>query len=177
MVQVGLSILLQPVVNFVVDNLELEFFCLFLPLNLKSYFIMSSKVITEDKLKSSGSVENPIVLVMISSYPLANGGYLVSFSQEEPDGSFKRYDPMYYSLDFENSKLSAYLEYSSIFLPKGCYYLPDDELAGFIKCLSFGASTFQMRLMPASSQSQALILVNVDEKSLSKYEQEEEDKR
>ncbi len=135
---------------------------------------MSSKVITEDMLKSSGSVKNPIVSVVISNYPLSNGGYLVSFSQEEPDGSFKNYDPVY-SLDFEASKLSAYLEFSSIFLPKGCYYLPDMELAGFIKALSFGASTFEMKLLPASAQMQGMILVQVDEKSLSKYEQEEED--
>lgn len=173
MVQVGLSILLQLVVNFVVNNLELEFFGLFLLLNFKPYFIMSSKVITED-MQSSGPVKNPIISVLISNYPLANGGYLVSFSQVESDGSFKSYDPVC-SLDFEASKLSTYLDFSSIFLPKGCYYLSDMELAGFIKSLSFGASTFEMKLVPASSQTQALILVQVDEKSLSKYEQEEED--
>lgn len=176
MVQVGLSILLQLVVKFVVNNLELEFFCLFLPLNFKPYFIMSSKVITEDMLVSPGPVKNPIVLVVISNYPFSNGGYLVSFSQVESDGSTKSYDPSY-SLDFEASKLSTYLDYSSIFLPVGCYYLPDNELAGFIKSLSVGASTFEMKLVPASSQLQGLIVVNVDEKSLSKYEQEEEDKR
>lgn len=174
MVQVGLSTRLQLVVKFVVNNLELEFFCLFLPLNFKPYFIMSSKVITEDLLQSPGPVENPIISVVISNYPLANGGYLVSFSQEEPNGSFKSYDPVY-SLDFEASKLSTYLDYSSIFLPKGCYYLSDMELAGFIKALSFGASTFEMKLLPASAQMQGMILVQVDEKSLSKYEQEEED--
>lgn len=171
---VGRSILLQLVVNFVVDNLELDFFCLFLPLNFKPYFIMSSKVITEDMLKSSDSVENPVISVVISNYPLANGGYLVSFSQEESNGSFKSYDPVY-SLDFESSKLAVYLDYSSIFLPKGCYYLSDMELAGFIKALSFGAATFEMKLLPASAQMQGMILVQVDEKSLSKYEQEEED--
>lgn len=172
MVQVGLSILLQLVVNFVVDDLEFDFFCLSLPLNFKPYFIMSSKVITEDMLQSSGSVENPIISVVISNYPLANGGYLVSFSQEEPDGSFKRYDhPLY----LDDSKFSPYLDYSSIFLPKGCYYLSDRELAGFIKALSFGASTFEMKLLPASAQMQCMILVQVDEKSLFKYEQEEED--
>ena len=80
MVQVGLSILLQLVVNFVVD-LDFDFFCLFLPLNFKPYFIMSSKVITEDMLKSSDSVENPIISVVISNYPLSNGGYLVSFTR------------------------------------------------------------------------------------------------
>lgn len=171
---VGLSILLEQVGKFVVNNLELEFFCLFLPLNFKPYFIMSSKVITEDMLKSSGSVKNPIILVVISNYPFSNGGYLVSFSQVESDGSTKSYDPAY-SLDFEVSKLSTYLDTSSIFLPVGCYYLPDNELAGFIKSLSVGASTFEMKLVPASSQMQGLIVVNVDEKSLSKYEQEEED--
>lgn len=135
---------------------------------------MSSKVITEDMLKSSGSVKNPIISVVISNYPLANGGYLVSFSQEESDGSFKSYD-LACSLDFEASKFSEYLDFSSVFLPKGCYYLFDRELAGFIKALSFGASTFEMKLLPASGQMQGMILVQVDEKSLSKYGQEEED--
>lgn len=135
---------------------------------------MSSKVITEDMLESSGSVKNPIISVVISNYPFTNGGYLVSFSKGEPDGSFTNYDPVY-SLDFEATKLSTYLDYSSIFLPVGCYYLIDTELAGFIKSLSFGASTFEMKLVPASSQLQGLIVVKVDEKSLSKYEQEEED--
>lgn len=137
---------------------------------------MSSKVITEDMLKSSDSVKNPIISVVISNYPLANGGYLVSFSQEEPDGSFKSYD-LDSTLDFEVSKFSTYLDFSSVFLPKGCYYLFDRELAGFIKVLSFGASTFEMKLLPASGQMQGMILVQVDEKSLFKYEQEEEDKR
>ena len=115
-----------------------------------------------------------ISLLIYRNYPFSNGGYLVSFSQLESDGSFKSYDPVY-SLDFEASKLSTYLDYSSIFLPVGCYYLSDMELAGFIKSLSFGASTFEMKLVPASSQMQGLIVVKVDEKSLSKYEQEEED--
>lgn len=172
MVQVGLSILLQLVDKFVVDNLEFDFFCLFLLLNFKPYFIMASKVITEDMLKSSGSVHDPFISVVISNYPLSNGGYLVSFSQEESDGSFKSYDPAS-SLDFEASKLS-YLEFSSIFLPKGCYYLSDNELAGFIKALSYRASVFEMKLLPATSQMQGLIVVKVDEASL-QYEQEEED--
>lgn len=137
---------------------------------------MSSKVISEDMLKSSGSVENPIISVVIANYPFSNGGYLVSFSQGESDGSFKWYDPAY-SLDFEASKLSTYLDTSSIFLPVGCYYLPDMELAGFIRSLSFGASTFEMRLVPGSSQVQGLIVVKVDEKSLYKYEQKEEVQR
>lgn len=172
--EVGLSILLEQVGKFVVNNLELELFCLFLPLNFKPYFIMSSKVITEEMLQSPEPVKNPIILVVISNYPFSNGGYLVSFSQVESDGSTKSYDPVY-SLDFEASKLSTYLDFSSIFLPVGCFYLPDNELSGFIKALSFGASTFEMKLVPASSQMQGLIVVNVDEKSLSKYEQEEED--
>lgn len=172
--EVGRSTLLQLVDNFVVDDLELDFFCLHLPLNFKPYFIMSSKVITEDKLKSSDSVKNPIISVVISNYPLSNGGYLVSFSQEDRDGSFKSYD-LVSSLDFETTKLFAYLDFSSVFLPKGCYYLSDKELAGFIKALSFGASTFEMKLLPASAQMQGMILVQVDEKSFSKYEQEEED--
>lgn len=135
---------------------------------------MSSKVIAEGMLESSGSVENPIISVVISNYPLANGGYLVSFSQEQPNGSFKSYD-LFCSLDFEAFKLSTYLDFSSVFLPKGCYYLSDNELARFIKALSCGASTFEMKLLPASAQMQGMILVQVDEKSLSKYEQKEED--
>lgn len=135
---------------------------------------MSSKIITEAMFKTAGPVKNPIISVVISNYPLSNGGYLVSFSQEESDGSFKAYDPAR-SLDFETSKLSTFLEFSSIFMPNGCYYLSDTELAGFIKSLSFGASTFEMKLLPASSQMQGLIVVRVDEESLSNYEQEEED--
>lgn len=174
--EVGHDTLLKLVDKFVVDNLDFDFFCLFLPLNFKPYFIMSSKVITADMLKSSDSVENPIISVVISNYPLSNGGYLVAFSQEESDGSFKSYD-LVNSLDYENSKFSSYLDFSSVFLPKGCYYLYDRELASFINALSFGASTFEMKLMPASAQVQSMILVLVDEKSLSKYEQEKEDKR
>lgn len=137
---------------------------------------MSSKVITEDMLQSSGSVENPIISVVISNYPLSNGGYLVSFSQEESDGSFKSYD-LFNSLDFNTSKFSTYLDFSSVFLPKGCYYLYDNALAAFIKALFSGASTCEMMLSPASTKMQGMILVQVDEKSLFKYEQKEEDKR
>lgn len=174
MVEVGLNILLQLVVNFVVNDLEFDFFCLLLLLNFKPYFIMSSKVVTEDMPKSSDSVKKTIISVVISNYPLSNGGYLVSFSQEQPDGCFKSFD-LDYSSDFEASKFSTYLDSSSVFLPKGCYYLLDRELAGFIKALSFGASTFEMKLLPASAQMQSMILVQVDEKSLFKHEQEEED--
>lgn len=172
--EVGQSTLLQLVDKFVVDDLELEFFCLFLPLNFKPYFIMSSKVITEDMLKSSGSVENPIISVVISNYPLSNGGYLVSFTQEGTDGSFNVYDPVS-SLDYENSKLSKYLDISSVFLPKGCYYLSDKKLHLFIEALFSGTKFYDMKLLPASSQSQGLILLKVDEKSFFRYEQEEED--
>ena len=134
---------------------------------------MASKVITEDMLKFSGSVQDPLISVVISNYPLANGGYLVSFSQEEPNGSFKSYDPAD-SLDFETSKLSKFLEFSSIFLPKGCYYLPEMELAGFIKSLFVGVSAFDMKFLPASAQMQGLILVKVNERSFLNYEQKEE---
>lgn len=130
---------------------------------------MSSKVVTEDMLKSSDSVKNPIISVVISNYPLANGGYLVSFTQEESDGTFSRYD-LAGSLDFEASKFSKYLDFSSVFLPKGCYYLLDKELAGFIKALFSGASVFEVKLLPASAQMQSMILVQVDVESLAKYE-------
>lgn len=135
---------------------------------------MASKVITEDMLKFSGSDEDPIISVVISNYPLSNGGYLVTFSKEEPDGSLKSYDPVY-SLNFEASKLFKFLEFTSIFLPKGCYYLPDMALAGFIKSLSFGVSAFSMELVPASAQMQSLILIKVNERSFFEYEQKKED--
>ena len=170
--EVGHGTLLQLVDKFVVDDLEFVFFCLFLPLNFKPYFIMSFKVINEDCDLSSGSVKNPIISVVISNYPLSNGGYLVSFSEEEPGGSFKSYNPPS-GLDFY--KFSTYLDCSSVFLPKGCYYLFDRELAGFIKALSFGASTFEMKLLPASAQMQGMILVQVDEQSLFKDGKEEKD--
>lgn len=135
---------------------------------------MSSIVVNEDMLKSSSSGQNPIISVLLSNYPLSNGGYLVSFGQEEPDGSFKFFDPAC-SLDSVATKLFRYLNTNSVFLPKGCYYLADNKLADFIKALSSGALFFDMKLLPASSQTQGLILVKVDEKSLSKHEQEEED--
>ena len=135
---------------------------------------MVSNVISEDMLKSSDSVKNPIISVLISNYPLANGGYLVSFGKEGPDGSFNNYDPVY-SLDFETTKLSKYLDFSPTFLPKGCYYLSDIKLSGFIRSLSFGATWFELKLLPASGQMQGLLLVKVDEESFSKYEQKEED--
>lgn len=135
---------------------------------------MSSKVITEDMLKSSDSVENSIITVVISNYPLSNGGYLVSFTQEGSDGSFKVYDPVH-SLDYETTKLSKYLDTSSVFLPKGCYYLSDKKLHLFVEALFSGTLFCDMKFLPASSQAQALILLKVDEKSFSRYEQEEED--
>lgn len=135
---------------------------------------MSSKVITEDMLKSSDSVENPIITVVISNYPFSNGGYLVTFTQEGTDGSLKEYDPIY-SLDYETSKLSKYLDTNPVFLPKGCYYLSDKKLHLFVEALFSGTRFYDMKLLPASSQSQGLILLKVDEKSFYKYEQEEED--
>lgn len=137
---------------------------------------MASKVVMEDMLTCSDSVQDPLISVVISNYPLSNGGYVVSFSQEESDGSLKSYDPLY-SLNFEASKLSKFLDFSSIFLPKGCFYLPEIELAGFIKSLSFGVSAFDVKLLPASAQMQALILVKVNERSLLNYEQKEEASR
>lgn len=135
---------------------------------------MLSNVISEDTQKSSVSDSVSVISVLISNYPLANGGYLVSFGCDEPDGSFRNFDPVY-SLVFEDCKLSKFLEISSIFLPKGCYYLPDTDISGFIRSLSFGASTFEMKLLPASGQMQGLLLVKIDVDSLFKYEQEEED--
>lgn len=132
---------------------------------------MLSNVISEDTQKSSVSGLKTIISVLISSYPLANGGYLVSFGKDDPEGSFTKYDPV----DFEASKLSKFLNFSPVFLPQGCFYLPDAQLAGFIRCLASGASVFRVKLLPASGQMQGLLLIMVDEDSLSKYEQEEED--
>lgn len=135
---------------------------------------MLSKAASVDTQKSSVPGPETIISVLISNYPLANGGYLVSFGKEDPEASFTKYDPVY-SLDFEASKLSKYLDFSSIFLPQGCFYLPDTELTGFIRSLASGASVFRIKLLPASGQMQGLLLIMVDEDSLSKYEQEEED--
>ena len=135
---------------------------------------MSSKVITEDKLKSSNSVQDSLISVLISNYPLSNGGYLVSFGQDGPEGSFEKYDPSQ-SLYFEDSVLSKYLDFSSVFLPAGCFYLPDSGLARFIKSLACGASFFEMKLLPASPQVQGLLLVKVNEGRLLNYEQKKED--
>lgn len=135
---------------------------------------MLSNVVSEEKCMSSVSDPDLVVSVLISNYPLSNGGYLVSFGKDKSDGSFENYDPVY-SLDFEASKLSKFLEFSSVFLPKGCYYLPQMLLGDFIRSLSSGASFFEMNLLPASSQLQGLLLVKVNEDSLSDHEQEEED--
>lgn len=137
---------------------------------------MSSKIITEDMLKSSVSVSDPIVSVLISNYPLSNGGYLVSFGQDDPEGSFKNFDPVQASI-FEGSLLPKHLDHSPLFLPAGCFYLPDSGLASFLKSLSFGASFFEIKLLPASPQMQSLLWVKVDKESLFKYEQKEENKR
>lgn len=130
---------------------------------------MLSNVISEDTQKSSVPGLNTNVSVLISNYPLSNGGYLVSFGKDDPEGSFMNFDPVS-SLDFEASKLSKFLDHSSIYLPQGCFYLPDTELTGFIRSLSSGSSVFRVRLLPASGQMQGLLLIVVDEDSLSKYE-------
>ena len=135
---------------------------------------MLSNVISEDTQKSSVLGHETIISVLISNYPLANGGYLVSFGKDDPEASFTNYDPVC-SLDFKASKLSNFLEFSSIFLPKGCFYLPDTGLTGFVRALAAGASVFRIKLLPASGQMQGLLLIMVDEDSLSKYEQKEED--
>lgn len=137
---------------------------------------MSSKIITEDMLKSGASQSDSLVTVLISNYPLSNGGYLVSFGQEDSEGTFKNYDPVLASV-FEGSLLPKHLDYNPLFLPAGCFYLPDSGLASFIESLAYGASFFEMKLLPASAQMQGLLFVKVNEKSLFKYEQKEEDKR
>lgn len=135
---------------------------------------MLSNVVSEDTQKSSVSESEPIVTVLISNYPLSNGGYLVSFGKDEPDGSFKNFDPVQ-SVSFDDSVISGILNYSSVFLPKGCFYLPELALVDFVRFVSSGASFFDMKLLPASGQLQGLLLIKVDEASLFRYEQEEED--
>lgn len=148
--------------------------CLSSPLNFKSYSIMVSNVISDDTRMSSVSDSDSVVSVLISTYPLANKGYLVSFFKDGPEGNYEVYDPVY-SLDFEASKLSNFLEFHSVILPKSCFYLPLMDLGAFIRSLSSGASVFDMTLLAPTSPMQGLLMVQVDEKSLSKYEQEEED--
>lgn len=135
---------------------------------------MLSSFISKDKEKSSVSGTDSIISVLISNYPLSNGGYLVSFGRDEPDGSFKGFDPAH-SADFVLYKFSEFLECSSIFMPKGCYYLPEMKLADFIRSLASDSSSFEMKLLPASAHMQGLILVKVDENIFSNHEQEEED--
>lgn len=135
---------------------------------------MLLNAISEDTQKSSVSESDSIISVLISNYPLANGGYLVSFGKDEPDGSFKNFDPAL-SESFEDSVLSGILNYSSVFLPKGCFYLPELALAELIRFVSSGASFFDMKFLPASGQMQGLLLLRVDKSSLFRYEQEEED--
>ena len=135
---------------------------------------MLSNATSGDLRKSSVSDSDLVVSVLISNYPLSNGGYLVSFGQDGPDGSFENYDPAF-SLDFEASKLANFLEFSSVFLPKGCYYLPNTKFGDFIRSLLSGASFFEMNLLPASSHMQGLLLVKVNEDSFFDHEQEEED--
>lgn len=135
---------------------------------------MLSNFISEDTENSPVPGLESFVSVLISNYPLANGGYLVSFGKDDPDSSFTKYDP-FASLDFDASKLSQFLDFSSIFLPEGCFYLSDSELTGFIRSLASGASVFRIKLLPASGQMQGLLLITVDEDSLSKYEPKEED--
>lgn len=135
---------------------------------------MLSNSISEEAQKSSDPNSDLVVSVLISNYPLANGGYLVSFGQDGPDGAFENYDPSS-SQDFESSKLANFLQFSSVFLPKGCFYLPQMYLGDFILSLSSGATFFDMKLLPASSQLQCLLLVKVNEDAFFDHEQEEED--
>lgn len=134
---------------------------------------MLSNVASEDTMKSSVPESDSIISVLISNYPLSNGGYLVSFGKDEPDGSFKNFDPVR-SVFFEDSVISGILNYSTVFLPKGCFYLPELALTDFIRFMSASAS-FDMKLLPASGNMQGLLLIKVDEASLFRYEQEEED--
>ena len=134
---------------------------------------MLSDFVKQDTQNSEVSESDLIVSVLISNYPLANGGYLVSFGKDEPDGSFKNFDPVQ-SVLFEDSVISGILNYSTVFLPKGCFYLPELALTDFI-CFMSSCASFDMKLLPASGNLQGLLLIKVDESSLFRYEQEEED--
>lgn len=134
---------------------------------------MLSNVVSEDTQMSTVPESDFIVSVLISNYPLSNGGYLVSFGKDQPDGSFKNFDPVQ-SVFFENSVISGILNYSTVFLPKGCFYLPELALTDFIRFVS-SCDSFDMKLLPASGQMQGLLLIKIDEASLFRYEQEEED--
>lgn len=135
---------------------------------------MSTNVICGNTQQDSVSESDLIISVLISNYPLSNGGYLVSFGKDEPDGSFKNFDPVQ-SEFFDDSVISGILNYSSVFMPKGCFYLPELALTDFVRFMSSGASFFDMKLLPASGQLQGLLLIKVDEVSLFRHEQEEED--
>lgn len=128
----------------------------------------------ENTQNTSAPVPESIVSVLISNYPLSNGGYLVSFGKDDPEGSFKNFNPVH-TMDYQSSKLSKFLDFSSLYLPQGCFYLSETSLTGFIRSLASGASVFSIKLLPASAQMQGLLLIMVDEDSLSKYEQEKED--
>lgn len=134
---------------------------------------MSSDFVKQDPQDCPVSGSDLIISVLISNYPLANGGYLVSFGKDQPDGSFNNFDPVQ-SVFFENSVISGILNYSTVFLPKGCFYLPELALTDFIRFMSASAS-FDMKLLPASGNMQGLLLIKVDEVSLFRYEKEEED--
>ena len=135
---------------------------------------MLSNSISADEKNVSVSESDLVISVLISNYPLSNGGYLVSFGKDDSDGSFKNFDPVQ-SVFFDKTVISGILNSSSVFLPKGCFYLPELSLADFIRFMSSGASFFDMKLLPASGNLQGLLLIKVDEGSLFRYEQEEED--
>lgn len=135
---------------------------------------MLSNSISADKKNASVSESDLVISVLISNYPLSNGGYLVSFGKDDSDGSFKNFDPVQ-SVFFDKTVISGILNSSSVFLPEGCFYLPELSLADFIRFMSSGASFFDMKLLPASGNLQGLLLIKVDEGSLFRYEQEEED--
>lgn len=135
---------------------------------------MRSYDVCGETQESPVTESDPIISVVISNYPLANGGYLVSFGKDEPDGTFKNYDPVC-SLDFEASKLSKFLDTNPVFLPIGCYYLSDKKLHLFIEALFSGTQFCDMKLLPPASQVQGLLLVKVNEGSFFRYEQEEKD--
>ena len=76
--EVGQGTHLQLVDKLVVDVLEFDFICLSLPLNFKSYFFMSSKIIDGDTSKSSDSI--------VSVYDIVTGKQIKSNSKTSKVG-------------------------------------------------------------------------------------------
>lgn len=135
---------------------------------------MKTRISVKTVGESTDPKSNPIITVIISNYPLSNGGYLVNLFKEKEDRTLEPYDAGF-ELDFEATKLDRFLAGSYVFLPEGCFYLPNENLGRFVKSLAYGTSFFDVSLVPASPRSQGLLLIKVDEDSFFEYESEKEE--